>query len=109
MIRYLSGWEIERGPPASDVVSDLDVKYCGASFIPYFLKVGLSDMLSFVLAQIETATERHWQMLLREKPQLFDGVVWCLRNFAVQDGHDGLDGKNLLLDMQDKRAIKRML
>lgn len=89
---------------ASDVVSDLDVKYC-AFILPYFLKVGLSYMLSFVLAQIETATERHWQMLLREKPQLFDGVVWCLRNFAVQDGR-GLDGKNLLLDMQDKRAIK---
>eukprot|EP00434_Breviolum_minutum_P026183 symbB.v1.2.023147.t2/scaffold2098.1/size89601/8 len=50
--------------------------------------------------EIETATERHWQMLLREKPQLFDGVVWCLRNFAVQDGR-GLDGKNLLLDMQE--------
>lgn len=48
-------------------------------------------------SQVETATETHWQMLIKVKPQLFDGAVWCLRNFAV-------DGRSLLLDMQDGRA-----
>ncbi|CAL1171542.1 unnamed protein product [Cladocopium goreaui] len=44
--------------------------------------------------EVETATETHWQMLIKVKPQLFDGAVWCLRNFAV-------DGRSLLLDMQE--------
>lgn len=44
--------------------------------------------------EVEDATETHWQRLIKIKPQLFDGAVWCLRSFA-------LDGGSVVLDMQE--------
>ncbi|CAE7636513.1 unnamed protein product [Symbiodinium sp. CCMP2592] len=49
-------------------------------------------------AEVEAIVEDHWQATLRQKPQLFDGVVWCLVSYKVCMGEVA---PCLLLEMQE--------
>eukprot|EP00913_Durusdinium_trenchii_P023062 g21654.t1 len=48
--------------------------------------------------EVELETEKHWQQLKTEKPQLFDGAVWCLQRYALEG--EG-ESQTLLLEMQE--------
>eukprot|EP00439_Symbiodinium_sp_Y106_P080229 s3_g18.t9 len=49
-------------------------------------------------AEVEANVEDYWQATLRQKPQLFDGVVWCLVSYKVCMGEVA---PCLLLEMQE--------
>ena len=48
------------------------------TFDPFFRFFGpLVPVVGLGLWEVELETEKHWQQLKTEKPQLFDGAVWC--------------------------------
>ncbi|CAK9093643.1 unnamed protein product [Durusdinium trenchii] len=62
------------------------------------VKVKIWEGLRTYDPEVELETEKHWQQLKTEKPQLFDGAVWCLQRYALEG--EG-ESQTLLLEMQE--------